>query len=149
MKSKTPRTDEHLRMKEKNGHVAIVSRDFARQLETELAEARAEIERLKKTAEIETILAVTDMYYAAKCNHCGWIGSSKFCVEARAGCADDCEVICPLCSRHISDDEPSLKDVAEFLNRDVIKIVERKAKLIEQMREALLWPDLRLEAKSE
>lgn len=54
--SKTPRTDEHLRMKEKNGHVAIVSRDFARQLETELAdkekqlaEAWAEIERLKRT----------------------------------------------------------------------------------------------------
>jgi hypothetical protein len=51
----TPRTDEHLRMKEENGHVVIVSRDFARQLETELvdkekqlAEARAEIERLKQ-----------------------------------------------------------------------------------------------------
>ena len=43
--SKTPRTDEHLRMKEENGHAVIVSGDFARQLETELAEARAEIER--------------------------------------------------------------------------------------------------------
>lgn len=50
--SKTPRTDEHLRMKKENGHVVIVSIDFARQLETELAEARAELERLKKTAEI-------------------------------------------------------------------------------------------------
>src|SRR5574343_167582 len=52
--SKTPRTDEHLRMKEENGHLVVVSADFARQLETELAEkdrqlaeARAEIERLK------------------------------------------------------------------------------------------------------
>lgn len=81
------------------------------------------------------------MYYASKCNHCGWIGSSKFCVETRAGCADDCEVLCPLCSRHISDDEPSLKDVAEFLNLDVIKIVERKDKLIDQMREALRAAD--------
>ena len=52
--SKTPRTDEHLRMKEENGHAVIVSGDFARQLETELAdkdkqlaEARAEIEWLK------------------------------------------------------------------------------------------------------
>ena len=43
--SKTPRTDEHLRMKEENGHAVIVSGDFARQLETELADARAEIER--------------------------------------------------------------------------------------------------------
>lgn len=143
-------------MKKENGHVVIVSREFARQLETELAdkeeqlaEAWAEIERLKKTAEIETILAVTDMYYAAKCNHCGWIGSSKLCVEAWAGCADDCEVLCPLCFRHISDDDPSLKDVAEFLNRDVIKIVERKNKLIEQMWEEMLWSGLRLEAKSE
>lgn len=46
--SDTPRTDEHLRRKEENGHVAIVSREFARQLEAELAEARAEIERLNK-----------------------------------------------------------------------------------------------------
>ena len=44
---KTPKTDEHLRRKEENGHVVIVSREFARQLEIELAEARAEIERLK------------------------------------------------------------------------------------------------------
>ena len=53
--SKTPRTDEHLRMKEENGHAVIVSSDFSRQLERELAdkdeqlsEARAEIERLKQ-----------------------------------------------------------------------------------------------------
>lgn len=31
----TPRTDEHLRMKEENGHTVIVSRDFAQQLERE------------------------------------------------------------------------------------------------------------------
>lgn len=31
----TPRTDEHLRRKKENGHVVIVSRDFARQLEQE------------------------------------------------------------------------------------------------------------------
>ena len=45
--SKTPRTDEHLRRKEENGHVAIVSGDFARQLETELAEAQTENNVLK------------------------------------------------------------------------------------------------------
>jgi hypothetical protein len=39
--SKTPRTDEHLRMKEENGHVAIISRDFARQLEQENENLRA------------------------------------------------------------------------------------------------------------
>jgi hypothetical protein len=41
--SKTPRTDEHLRMKEENGYTVKVSSEFARQLERELAEARAEI----------------------------------------------------------------------------------------------------------
>lgn len=41
--SKTPRTDEHLRMKEENGHTVIVSSEFARQLERELAEARADV----------------------------------------------------------------------------------------------------------
>ena len=49
--SKTPRTDEHLRMKEENGHTVKVSSEFARQLERELAEARAEIERKDKLIE--------------------------------------------------------------------------------------------------
>ena len=31
----TPRTDEHLRRKEENGHTVIVSSEFARQLEQE------------------------------------------------------------------------------------------------------------------
>ena len=59
--SKTPRTDEHLRMKEESGHTVKVSSEFARQLERELAEARAEIERLKhckkcgKFVDIESI----------------------------------------------------------------------------------------------
>ena len=43
--SETPRTDEHIRRKKENGHVAIVSIEFARQLEIELAEARAEIDK--------------------------------------------------------------------------------------------------------
>ncbi|NCB47924.1 hypothetical protein EOM81_13055 [bacterium] len=47
MESKTPRTDEHLRMKKENGHVAVVSREFARQLEVELAEAQNENNVLK------------------------------------------------------------------------------------------------------
>lgn len=56
--SKTPRTDEHLRMKEENGHTVIVSSEFAQQLETELAEARAEIERLKLVSQNqETVIA--------------------------------------------------------------------------------------------
>jgi hypothetical protein len=46
--SETPRTDEHLRRKEENGHVAVVSREFARQLETELAAAIAELRELRK-----------------------------------------------------------------------------------------------------
>ena len=36
----TPRTDEHLRMKEVNGHPVIVSRHFARQLELENEDLR-------------------------------------------------------------------------------------------------------------
>jgi hypothetical protein len=36
----TPRTDEHLRMKEENGHPVIVSRHFARQLELENEDLR-------------------------------------------------------------------------------------------------------------
>ena len=43
--SETPRTDEHLRWRRDNGLVAVISREFARGLEIELAEARAEIER--------------------------------------------------------------------------------------------------------
>lgn len=46
--SKTPRTDEHLRMKEENGHVAVVSNEFARQLEEELADALAKLRRLEE-----------------------------------------------------------------------------------------------------
>ena len=45
MKKETPRTDEHLRWRRENGYVAIITQDFARQLETELAEAQAEIEK--------------------------------------------------------------------------------------------------------
>lgn len=45
--TKTPRTDEHLRWRRENGYVAIITQDFARQLEIELAEARAEIEKFK------------------------------------------------------------------------------------------------------
>lgn len=45
--SETPRTDEYLRRRKENGHTVVVSIDFARQLEAELAEAQAEIGRLK------------------------------------------------------------------------------------------------------
>ena len=33
--SETPRVDEHLRLKEENGHLVVVGADFARQLERE------------------------------------------------------------------------------------------------------------------
>jgi hypothetical protein len=46
--SETPRTDEHLRMKEENGHVVIVSSDFARQLEIELAAAKTKLKKLRE-----------------------------------------------------------------------------------------------------
>ncbi len=38
--SETPRTDEHLRIKRENGLVAVVSREFARQLEMENRDLR-------------------------------------------------------------------------------------------------------------
>ena len=44
--SDTPRTDEHLRWKRENGYVAIVSQDFARQLERELADAKEKLRKL-------------------------------------------------------------------------------------------------------
>lgn len=50
--SETPRTDEHLRWKRENGYIAIVSQDFARQLETELAAAIAKLRELEKQNEI-------------------------------------------------------------------------------------------------
>ena len=51
--SKTPRTDEHILHHGNGGNgnwypSAFVLASFARQIETELAEARAEIERLNK-----------------------------------------------------------------------------------------------------
>ena len=45
--SETPRTDEHLRWRRDNGLVAVVSQDFARQLERELAAAQNENNVLK------------------------------------------------------------------------------------------------------
>ena len=52
--SETPRTEGHLRMKEENGHIAIVSREFARQLERELAEALAKLRKLEEKNERNT-----------------------------------------------------------------------------------------------
>ena len=46
--SETPRTDEHLRMKEENGHTVVVSSEFARQLEIELAAAKAKLKKLRE-----------------------------------------------------------------------------------------------------
>ena len=46
--SETPRTDEHLRKKRENGHVVIVGIEFARQLETELTTAIAELRKLEE-----------------------------------------------------------------------------------------------------
>ena len=46
--SETPRTDEYLRWKKENGHIMIVSQEFARQLERELAYALAKLKKLKE-----------------------------------------------------------------------------------------------------
>ena len=42
---KTPRTDEHLRMKEENGHTVTVSSEFARQLEQENKDLRVLLDK--------------------------------------------------------------------------------------------------------
>jgi hypothetical protein len=55
--NKTPRTDEHLRMKEENGHVAVVGREFARQLEIELAAAKANMQSLISYLEMVKTIA--------------------------------------------------------------------------------------------
>ena len=57
--SKTPRTDEHI-LHHANGNwhpSAFVLASFARQLETELADARAEIERLRQELRDNSTLA--------------------------------------------------------------------------------------------
>lgn len=46
--SDTPRTDEHLRWRRENGYVAIITQDFARQLERELADALAKLRKLEE-----------------------------------------------------------------------------------------------------
>ena len=89
--SKTPRTDEHI-LHHANGNwhpSAFVLASFTRQLETELAEARAEIERLRQELRDNSTLAARQ--------------------------------IVP----------------AEMLVDDLTAEIERKDKLIEQMREAL------------
>jgi hypothetical protein len=81
--SKTPRTDEHLRMKEENGHTVIVSSEFVRQLETELAdkekqlaEARAEIarkerkRRMEKPALIILEAVISNRVFPKTCGEC-------------------------------------------------------------------------------
>ena len=103
-------------------------------------------------AVLALILGVSGPYYAAKCDNCGWVGSSEFCIEHRLD--DDCEVLCPFCGRGIGDDAPEAKDVAMFLNHAALKIaadkecvqnkldealaeITHKNALIEQMRDAL------------
>ena len=54
MKKETPRTDEHLRWRRENGYVAIITQDFARQLERELAEALAKLRKLEEKNERNT-----------------------------------------------------------------------------------------------
>ena len=46
--NKTPRTDEYLRKREENGHTVVVSSEFARKLESELADAMAELKKLRE-----------------------------------------------------------------------------------------------------
>lgn len=64
--SKTPRTDEHLRMKEENGHVAIVSRDFARQLETELADKDRQLAEARADCPNERLVILQDSLQALR-----------------------------------------------------------------------------------
>lgn len=89
MESKTPRTDEHLRMKEENDHAVIVSGDFARQLETELAEARAEIEQMRQALSLILEGAIHDFHYV--CQHrdnCLCWGCQKKRVKAALSAAE-------------------------------------------------------------
>jgi hypothetical protein len=112
--SKTPRTDEHLRMKEENGHVAIVSRDFARQLEAELAdkekqlaEARAEIARkgggrkMKKKSPGLVVLeaVISNRVFPKTCGECRfWAGYSCILKPILRCKRDKVSRGCPLCT---------------------------------------------------
>ena len=46
-------------------------------------------------------VTVTDEYYLASCDHCGWIGSSESCGVDCWG--DDSDVYCPECERSGAD----------------------------------------------
>ena len=126
--SKTPRTDEHLRMKEENGHAVIVSGDFARQLETELAEALAEIKNWKIEADEAADRAVR------MCNASTALVESyeQRLAEARA------EI------ERLKDEHENSLDRAKNYTLKLSDTVTKqagelfaKSKLIEQMREAL------------
>ena len=124
--SYTPRTDEHLRMKEENGHCVIVSSDFARQLETELtdkdkqlAEARAEIERLKKLQQFATAI------------NCAML-EADFDPEYLRGHE------CVAKHKLLSMLDLWRKKVKPRLSGFIDDEISKRDKLIEQMREALM-----------
>lgn len=102
--SKTPRTDEHLRTRKENGHVVIVSRDFARQLETELAdkekqlaEARAEIarkeggrKRKKKSPGLVVLEAViSNRVFPKTCGECRFWAAYSCILKPTLRCKRD------------------------------------------------------------
>ena len=60
--SKTPRIDEHLRMKEENGHTVKVGSEFARQLERDLADKNKQL--------YDYIDTVAAMCFAARGGEC-------------------------------------------------------------------------------
>ena len=79
--TKTPRTDEHLRWRRENGYVAIITQDFARQLEIELAEVQNEIERLEtELREISDYCSKSNL----EINWCKCCTSRKWCKAGTA-----------------------------------------------------------------
>lgn len=111
--SKTPRTDEHLRRKEENGHTVIVSSEFVRQLETELAdkekqlaEARAEIarkeggrKRKKKSPGLVVLEAViSSRVFPKTCGECRFWAAYSCILKPTLRCKrDKVSSGCPLC----------------------------------------------------
>ncbi len=88
--SKTPRTDEHLRKKKANGHVVIVSSDFARQLEQENENLRTLLDKASQALDAFVDLRrLTAMELKSAHNGiCILLDATKILDEIKAGGAE-------------------------------------------------------------
>jgi hypothetical protein len=142
--SETPRTDEQAIRIMFGNLDTIVPVEFSRQLETELAEARAEIERLK-AATIDASLLREKL---AELAHNQWVGWMEY-LFSKSKQVDGCVVIPAWANerwhRQVATRYADLSEVEKDSDRNEADRflavfsahISERDKLIEQMREAL------------